>query len=52
MRRNIISEFLRDHPIQIEVPEIKLWASVDIDFVNDNRQPEETSFDVTDILAK
>ena len=40
MRRNIISEFLRDHPIQIEVPEIKLWASVDIDF------------DVTDILAK
>lgn len=52
MRRNIISEFLRDHPVQIEVPEIKLWASVDIDFVNDNRQPEETSFDVTDILAK
>ena len=52
MRRKIISEFLRDHPIQIEVPEIKLWASVDIDFVNDNRQPEETSFDVTNILAK
>lgn len=52
MRSNIISEFLRNHPIQIEVPEIKLWASVDIDFVNDNRQMEETSFDVTNILAK
>ena len=49
MQSNIISEFLRNHPIQIEVPEIKLWATVDIDFVNDNRQMEETSFDVTNI---
>ena len=48
MNKNIISDFIKMKGIQTET-KIKSWSAVDIDFMNDNKVTEETSFDVKNV---
>ena len=43
MNKNIISDLIKMKGIQTET-KIKSWSAVDIDFMNDNKVTEETSF--------
>ena len=50
MNKNIISDFIKMKGIQTET-KIKSWSAVDIDFMNDNKVTEETSFDVKNVKS-
>lgn len=50
MNKNIVSDFIKMKGIQTET-KIKSWSAVDIDFMNDNKVTEETSFDVKNVKS-
>lgn len=49
-----VEKFLKGNKIQTEceIHTGDIWQSVDIDFLNDKKKLEETSFDVAQVLSK
>lgn len=51
MRENMITNFVKVNAMNMEVGTVKKWSSVDIEFLNDNKAKEDTSFDVENVLT-
>ena len=51
---NFIKEFFKNHEFQTEceIRAVDLWQEVDIDFLDDEKRRNETSFDVKNVLSK
>ena len=51
---NFIKEFFKNHEFQTEceISAVDLWQEVDIDFLDDEKRRDETSFNVKNVLSK
>lgn len=51
---NFIKKFFKNHEFQTEceIRAVDLWQEVDIDFLDDEKRRNETSFDVKNVLSK